>query len=91
LVDDEKMIIQYEEFHKNISSEILKSIKDSGIESMQIYRLHSRLFMIMETKVDFSFEKKAILDASNEKVQVWEQLMWQYQLALPSAKNEEKW
>jgi L-rhamnose mutarotase len=91
LVDDEKMIIQYEEFHKNISSEILKSIKDSGIESMQIYRLHSRLFMIMEAKVDFSFEKKAILDASNEKVQVWEQLMWQYQLALPSAKNEEKW
>jgi L-rhamnose mutarotase len=91
LVDDEKMILEYEEYHKNISPEILKSIKDSGIELMQIYRLHTRMFMIIETNDDFSFEKKAEMDASNDNVQEWEELMWQYQRALPMAKEGEKW
>ena len=91
LKDDAKMIAEYEEYHKNISVEILKSIKDSGIESMQIYRIHTRMFMIMETIDDFSFEKKALLDASNEQVQVWENLMWKYQQALPTSKEGEKW
>ena len=91
LKDDVKMIAEYEEYHKNISPEILKSIKDSGVESMQIYRIHTRMFMIMETIDDFSFEKKALMDTSNEKVQIWENLMWQYQQALPMAKEGEKW
>ena len=91
LKDDAKMIAEYEEYHKNISPEILKSIKDAGIESMQIYRLHTRMFMIMETIDDFSFEKKALMDTLNEKVQIWENLMWQYQQALPMAKEGEKW
>ena len=91
LKDDAKMIAEYEEYHKSISSEILKSIKDAGIESMQIYRLHTRMFMIIDTTDDFSFEKKALMDASNEKVQIWENLMWRYQQALPVAKEGEKW
>ena len=91
LKDDAKMIAEYEEYHKNISVEILKSIKDSGIESMQIFRLDTRMFMIMDTIDDFSFEKKALMDASNEKVQVWENLMWKYQQALPTSKKGEKW
>ena len=91
LIDDEKMILEYEEYHKNISPEILKSIKDSGIELMQIYRLHTRMFMIIETNDDFSFEKKTEMDAPNDKVQAWEELMWQYQRALPMAKDGEKW
>jgi L-rhamnose mutarotase len=91
LIDDKEMISEYEEIHKNVSQEILNSIKDSGIESMQIYRLHTRMFMILETTDDFSFANKAAMDASNEKVQVWENLMWKYQKALPTAKEGEKW
>ena len=91
LKNDAKMIAEYEEYHKNISPEIIKSIKDSGVESMQIYRIHTRMFMIMETIDDFSFEKKALMDTLNEKVQIWENLMWQYQQALPMAKEGEKW
>ena len=91
LKDDAKMIAEYEEYHKSISSEILKSIKDAGIESMQIYWLHTRMFMIIDTTDDFSFEKKALMDAYNEKVQIWENLMWRYQQALPMAKEGEKW
>ena len=91
LKDDEKMIAEYEAYHENMEPEILKSIEDSGIESMQIYRLQTRMFMIIDTVDDFSFEKKAAMDASNKKVQVWENLMWTYQEALPMAKDGEKW
>jgi L-rhamnose mutarotase len=91
LVDDPQMIEEYEGYHKQIRPEIEKSIKDSGITQMEIYRLGNRLFMIMETEDDFSFDEKAQMDASNPKVQEWEQLMWKYQQALPSAKPGEKW
>jgi L-rhamnose mutarotase len=71
--------------------EILESIKDAGIEEMEIYRTGNRLFMIMETNDSFNFENKARADRTNEKVQQWEELMWKYQQALPTAKPGEKW
>jgi len=91
LKNDPALIAEYEVYHRKIWPEIEKSIKDSGIESMEIYRTGNRLFMIMETKDDFSFENKSNADAINIKVQEWEQLMWKYQQALPHAKPGEKW
>lgn len=91
LKDDAALIAEYETYHRNVWPEILKSIKDSGIEQMEIYRSGNRLFMIMETKDDFSFEKKAAMDAINETVLQWEQLMWNYQQALPIGRPGEKW
>ena len=91
LRNDKKLIAEYENYHTAIWPEIVKSIRDSGIVSMEIFRLETRLFMIMETNDDFSFEKKNSLDQGNEKVQEWEALMWNYQQALPSANKGEKW
>ena len=91
LKDDEDLIAEYEDQHKKVWPEILHSIKQAGIEHMEIYRAGSRLFMIMEVSESFSFEAKAIADAADEKVQQWETLMWQYQQALPFAKPGEKW
>ena len=91
LKNDERLIAEYEAYHQNVWPEILSSIKDSGITSLEIYRISNRLFMIMETNIDFSFEKKSAMDASNPKVQEWENLMWNYQQALPAAKPGEKW
>lgn len=58
LVDNEKMIREYEAYHRNVSPYIKQSIKDAGITEMDLYRVGNRLFMIMETTDDFSFEKK---------------------------------
>ena len=91
LKDDAALIAEYEEYHRKVWPEILKSIKDAGIEQMEIYRTGNRLFMIMETNESFNFGKKAKADAANEKVQEWEKLMWKYQQALPFAKPGEKW
>ncbi|MFI5453099.1 L-rhamnose mutarotase [Pedobacter sp. UC225_61] len=91
LVNDETLIAKYEEYHAAVWPEILKSITDSGIEILDIYRAGNRLFMIMEVNDTFSFEQKNASDLANPKVQEWETLMWKYQQALPFAKPGEKW
>lgn len=91
LKNDPALIAEYEEHHRAVWPEIKKSIVDSGIEKMEIYRIMDRLFMIMEVNDSFSFEKKAAADAADPKVQEWETLMWKYQQALPLAKPGEKW
>ena len=91
LKEDPKLIAEYEAHHKNVWPEIIKSIKGSGIEVLDIYRTGNRLFMIIEANDDFSFEKKAALDTNNDKVQEWEKLMWKFQQALPWGKSGEKW
>lgn len=91
LKDDPALIAKYEEYHCNVWPEILDSLRDSGITNMEIYRISNRLFMIIETTADFSFEKKGKMDAENTRVKDWEVLMWDYQQALPTAKPGEKW
>jgi L-rhamnose mutarotase len=91
LKDDPKLIADYEQYHESVWPEIIASIKEADIKSLDIYRVANRMFMIMEVGPDFSFEKKAAMDAKNEIVVQWEQLMWDYQQALPTAKPGEKW
>jgi len=91
LVNDPKLITEYEEMHRQIWPEVLQSIKSSGIANMEIYRFEQRLMMIMEVVDSFSFEQKNQLDLNNEKVQEWERQMWKYQQALPTSQPGEKW
>tara|TARA_R110002111_G_scaffold4688_2_gene25418 strand:- start:909 stop:1238 length:330 start_codon:yes stop_codon:yes gene_type:complete len=91
LKDDPKIIEQYIEHHKRVSDEIIASIKNADIQVMDIYLTGYRLFMIMEVGDTFSFEEKAKIDESNEKVQEWEGLMSTLQQTLPWAKPGEKW
>ena len=92
LIDDPELIREYENRHKNENAwpAITKSITDSGITNMEIYRTGNRLFMIMETDDSFSFERKATMDDANPTVQEWEQLMWKFQQSLLWAKTGEK-
>lgn len=93
LADDPELIAEYDRWHRHENKwpEIMKSITDSGITNMEIYRFGTRLFMIMKTDDTFTFERKAAMDAVNPKVQEWEQLMWKFQQAIPGSKPGEKW
>jgi L-rhamnose mutarotase len=91
LKPDPALIAEYEAQHRTVWPEVLASLRRAGIESLEIYRIENRLFMVLEAGDDFSFEKKAMLDAANPKVQEWEMLMWKYQQALPTASPGEKW
>jgi L-rhamnose mutarotase len=93
LIDKPELIEKYKNYHskENAWPEITKSIKDAGIVDMEIYLFANRLFMIIEVDETFTLERKKMMDASNPKVQAWENLMWQFQQAPPGAKNGEKW
>ncbi len=91
LKDDPSLIAGYEKHHREVWPAILASITEAGITVLDIYRTGNRLFMIMETTDDFSFEKKAAMDAANPIVQDWETLMWTFQQSLPWAAPGEKW
>lgn len=81
----------YEAHHTRVWPQVLQSIADSGITCMEIYRIETRLFMVMETTDAFSFELKRQADAANPLVQEWEALMSTFQQPLDSAKPGEKW
>ena len=86
-----KLIAEYERYHEKIPEAIDRSIREAGVTNLEIYRIGTRLFMILEADADFSFEKKAALDASNLAVQAWEKLMWRFQKPLKEAQAGEKW
>jgi L-rhamnose mutarotase len=91
LKPDLELINAYDEWHKQVWPEIIASIKDAGVDKVEIYRYNNRLMMLMEVNESFSPERKAAMDAANERVQEWETLMWKYQQALPGAQPGEKW
>lgn len=91
LKDDPQLIAEYKRYHQNIWPEITRSIKDAGIEDMEIYLLGTRMIMIMEVNEHFSFEAKAKADRENSRVREWEELMREFQQPLPQARAGEKW
>ena len=91
LKDDSALIAEYENHHKSIWPEVRDSFSRAGIVDVELYRTGNRLFMILDTTEQFSFEKKKEIDERDAVVQKWEALMATYQQPLPWAKKNEKW
>jgi L-rhamnose mutarotase len=93
LKDDADLIAAYEAHHARgaVPDAIVRSIREAGIEAMDIYRSGNRLVMVMETAVDFDPEAKAKADASDPAVIAWEEAMDRYQQRLPWAPPGAKW
>ena len=91
LINDEKLISEYINYHKEIPLAIKNSIFDAGIISMEIYRFQDRLAMRIEANDDFSFEYKNRLDMNNSQVIAWEKLMSTYQKNIPGTPENVKW
>ena len=93
LFDDEELISEYERYHQsgNVWPEVLDSIRDSGILSMNIYRLGTCLCMVMEVDEQFCFEAKVESDKHNPKVQEWEKLMEKFQNPRNGLASQQKW
>jgi len=93
LKDEPKLIEEYKYWHdsKNIWPAIPKGIREVGIVDMEIYLLSTRLFMIMEAKADFDFEKQMAKLAELPRQKEWEAFVSKYQKSSPDAKSSEKW
>lgn len=93
LIEDPTLITEYEQFHAPGSAwpEVTKHDIDAGVLNIEIFRTGNRMFMILETDDDFTFEKKAKMDAQNARIADWEALMWKFQKPLAWAKEGQKW
>jgi L-rhamnose mutarotase len=93
LKDDPALVAEYEAWHRadKVWPAVVASLKDSGIDELEIYRTGNRLFLIIEASDAFSPEAKASADAINADVQAWEKLMWVFQQPLPWAAPGQKW
>lgn len=93
LKDDPDLIKEYVKRHSEAHQwpEIREGIRSVGILEMEIYRIGTRLFMIVETPMDFewdsAFEKLAKLPRQAE----WEEYMSIFQQADANATSSEKW
>ena len=91
LVDSPALIAEYQAHHQRIWPEVAAHLRQHGILDMEIYRLGTRLFMVME--VSDTFDPTAFAEASdaNPHIQRWEALMWHYQLPTPWTPPGDKW
>jgi L-rhamnose mutarotase len=92
LQDDPALIQEYEQYHREIWPEIAAHLRQQGVLAMEIYRLGTRLVMLMETDdAVYSAERMAHAARGNPRVQEWETLMWRFQAATPWTPAGEKW
>ena len=55
LKDDAQLIAEYKRYHESMWPEVRKSIRDAGIEEMEICLLGTCLFTILDLIEHFSF------------------------------------
>lgn len=93
LKDDPSLIAEYVKRHSEAEAwpEIRAGIKEVGILEMELYLLGTRLFMIVETPLDFEWETAMAKLASLPRQAEWEEYMAIFQVAKPGASSAEKW
>jgi L-rhamnose mutarotase len=93
LKSDPALIDEYKRFHApgGPPAAVTRAIRESGIESLEIYLCGNRLFMILEGSPDFSLRAKVQADAADADVQRWEELMWRFQQPMPWSAPGQKW
>ena len=87
------LIKEYRNRHSedNAWKEILDGIRAVGILEMEIYILDNRLFMIVETPLDFDWDSAMAKLATLPRQQEWEEYMAMFQDCDATATSDEKW
>lgn len=93
LKDDPILIAEYVKRHSEAEAwpEIRAGIREIGILEMEIYILGSRLFMIVETPLDFDWGTAMAKLATLPRQAEWEDYMSIFQHARAGATSAEKW
>mgnify|MGYP001041610828 FL=1 len=88
LVDDPALIAEYERHHApgGVWPVIVDDIHAQGIEGMEIWRSGDRMVMIATVADDYP--RPRVIPAEHD---LWEDLMWRFQKALPHAAPGRKW
>ena len=93
LREDPALVAEYRRLHSpsGVWQEILDGIRSVGILEMEIYLVGTRLFMIVETPLDFDWDSAMQRLSALPRQAEWEALTARYQKASASASSAEKW
>ena len=93
LKPDDALIREYVHRHSEAESwpEIRQGIRSVGILEMEIYLLGNKLFMIVETPVDFDWDSAMARLATLPRQQEWEDFMAIFQQCNEGDTADEKW
>jgi L-rhamnose mutarotase len=92
LKDDPAAIDAYRRYHRDVWPEVLQSLRQAGVERMDIYLLDRRAVMIVETAEGLDYRTAFQAHASSsERVAEWERLMASLQEPPPGAQPGERW
>ena len=93
LKDNPALIAEYRRRHSRGEawSEIIDGIREVGILEMEIYLVGTRLFMIVETPLDFDWDSAMQRLSTLPRQQEWEDYMSEFQQAEQGASSDEKW
>lgn len=93
LRDNPELIEAYKKVHGKEEAwpEIRAGIREVGILEMEIYILGSKLFMIVETPLDFDWDTAMARLATLPRQAEWEEYVAKFQQCAEGATSDEKW
>ena len=93
LRDNPELIAEYRRRHsqEHIWKEVPEGIRQVGILEMEIYLLGTRLFMIVETPLDFDWDTAMARLGTLPRQAEWEDYMAEFQLVKACMSSAEKW
>ena len=93
LKDNPELVAEYRKRHAEgeVWPETLAAIREVGILEMEIYILDTKLFMIVETPLDFEWDSAMAKMATLPRQEEWEAYMAIFQEAKEGASSAEKW
>lgn len=93
LKENPELISEYRRRHSEGQAwpEIIRGIREVGILEMELYILGSRLFMIVETPMDFDWDSAMQRLSTLPRQAEWEEYMGTFQKVVPGLTSSEKW
>lgn len=93
LRDNPELIAEYRRRHSQVHiwKEVPEGIRQVGILEMEIYLLGTRLFMIVETPMDFDWDTAMARLGTLPRQAEWEDYMAEFQLVKAGMSSAEKW
>lgn len=93
LKDDPELIEEYKRVHAmgNVWPEVTEGMKEVGILDMEIYLAGNRLFMIMDTVLDFDHDEAMEKLGEKHRQSEWEAYVSRFQETAEDASAGDKW